>query len=201
MQQSYQRFIELVKDTENVEALYAYFEKVITAPIDISDLLRWQWVQCVSAFDKFVHDLVRAGMLEIFLGNRASTPKYNTFQIDVQTYADMINNSVDASLIFERKIVMKHSFLAFQDPVKVAEALAFIWNESDKWGKISNLMGMTKYDCTTYLKNIVIRRNQIVHEGDYTDYLSKRQDIFSQDVLDIRNYILKLGKAIYDCVK
>ena len=49
--------------------------------------------------------------------------------------------------------------------------------------------------------HIVIRRNQIVHEGDYTDYLSKRQDIFSQDVLDIRNYILKLGKAIYDCVK
>ena len=75
MQQSYQRFIELVKDTENVEALYTYFEKVITAPIDISDLLRWQWVQCVSAFDKFVHDLVRTGMLEIFLGNRADVYK------------------------------------------------------------------------------------------------------------------------------
>lgn len=201
MQQSYQRFIDLIKDTENVEALYSYFEKVITVPIDISNLLRWQWVQCISAFDKLVHDMVRAGMLEIFLGNRAPTPKYNTFQIDVQTYSDMVNNSVDASLIFERKIVMKHSFLAFQDPGKVADALAFIWNESDKWEKISNLMGMSKYDCTTYLKNIVIRRNQIVHEGDYTDYLSKRQDIFLQDVLDIRDYILKLGKAIYDCVK
>ena len=201
MRQSYQRFIELVKDTGNVEALYNYFEKVMMVPIDTSDLLRWQWVQCISAFDKFVHDLVRIGMLDIFLGNRASTSKYNAFQIDIQTYTDMLNNNVDASLIFERKIVMKHSFLAFQDPGKVADALAFIWNDSDKWQKISNLMGMSKYDCTTYLKNIVIRRNQIVHEGDYTDYLSKRQDIFPQDVIDIRNYILKLGKAIYDCVR
>ncbi len=201
MLQSYQRFSDLVKDTENVETLYNYFEKSVVVPVDTSDLLRWQWVQCISAFDKFVHDIVRVGMLEIFLGNRASTPKYNSFQIDIQTYRDMSNNRIDAAIIFERKIILKHGFLAFQDPNKVADALSFIWNENDKWAKISNGMQMNKNNCTTYLKNIVIRRNQIVHEGDYTDNLSKRQDIFLQDVIDIRAYILKLGKVIYDCVK
>ena len=201
MLQSYQRFVKLVEDTENVEVLYNYFEKTMAVPVDISDLLRWQWVQSISAFDKFIHDLVRVGMLEIFVGNRALTPKYKDFQIDIQTYWDMANNAIDASMILERKIVMKHSFMAFQDPKKVAEALSYIWNESDKWEKVSNLMGMDRNSCTTYLKNIVIRRNQIVHEGDYTDNLSKRQDIFPQDVIDIRDYILKLGKAIYDCVK
>lgn len=199
MLQSHKRFVKLVQDTQNVETLYNYFEHSVV-PVDISDLLRWQWVQCISAFDKFVHDVVRVGMVEIFLENRTPTPKYNTFQIDIQTYGDMINNIIDASLIFERKIILKHGFLAFQDPSKVADALSYIWNENDKWGKISNLMGMSKDDCTTYLRNIVIRRNQIVHEGDYTDSLSRRQDIFLQDVIDIRNYILKLGQAIYDCV-
>jgi hypothetical protein len=199
MLQSHKRFVKLVQDTQNVETLYNYFENSVV-PVDISDLLRWQWVQCISAFDKFVHDVVRVGMVEIFLENRTPTPKYNTFQIDIQTYGDMINNIIDASLIFERKIILKHGFLAFQDPSKVADALSYIWNENDKWGKISNLMGMSKDDCTTYLRNIVIRRNQIVHEGDYTDSLSRRQDIFLQDVIDIRNYILKLGQAIYDCV-
>lgn len=201
MKQSYQRFIDLVRDTENVEVLYNYFEKFMAVPVDISDLLRWQWVQCISAFDKFIHDLVRVGMLEIFQGNRVPTPKYKTFQIDMQTYEDMTNNKMDASFIFERKIILKHSFMAFQDPGKVADALSFIWDENDKWGKISNQMGMDNNDCKTYLKNIVIRRNQIVHEGDYTDRLSKRQDIFLQDVIDIRKYILDLGKAIYNCVK
>ncbi|RHV12575.1 hypothetical protein DXB73_09990 [Clostridium sp. OM05-6BH] len=199
MLQSHKRFVKLVQDTQNVETLYNYFEHSVV-PVDISDLLRWQWVQCISAFDKFVHDVVRVGMVEIFLENRTPTPKYNTFQIDIQTYGDMINNIIDASLIFERKIILKHGFLAFQDPSKVADALSYIWNENDKWGKISNLMGMSKDDCTTYLRNIVIRRNQIVHEGDYTDSLSRRQDIFLQDVIDIRDYILKLGQAIYDCV-
>lgn len=199
MLQSHKRFVKLVQDTQNVETLYNYFENSVV-PVDISDLLRWQWVQCISAFDKFAHDVVRVGMVEIFLENRTPTPKYNTFQIDIQTYGDMINNIIDASLIFERKIILKHGFLAFQDPSKVADALSYIWNENDKWGKISNLMGMSKDDCTTYLRNIVIRRNQIVHEGDYTDSLSRRQDIFLQDVIDIRNYILKLGQAIYDCV-
>ena len=199
MLQSHKRFVKLVQDTLNVETLYNYFEHSVV-PVDISDLLRWQWVQCISAFDKFVHDVVRVGMVEIFLGNRTPTPKYNTFQIDIQTYGDMINNIIDASLIFERKIILKHGFLAFQDPSKVADALSYIWNENDKWGKISNLMGMSKDDCTTYLRNIVIRRNQIVHEGDYTDSLSRRQDILLQDVIDIRDYILKLGQAIYDCV-
>ena len=199
MLQSHKRFVKLVQDTQNVETLYNYFENSVV-PVDISDLLRWQWVQCISAFDKFVHDVVRVGMVEIFLENRTPTPKYNTFQIDIQTYGDMINNIIDASLIFDRKIILKHGFLAFQDPSKVADALSYIWNENDKWGKISNLMGMSKDDCTTYLRNIVIRRNQIVHEGDYTDSLSRRQDIFLQDVIDIRNYILKLGQAIYDCV-
>lgn len=199
MLQSHKRFVKLVQDTQNVETLYNYFEHSVV-PVDISDLLRWQWVQCISAFDKFVHDVVRVGMVEIFLGNRTPTPKYNTFQIDIQTYGDIINNIIDASLIFERKIILKHGFLAFQDPSKVADALSYIWNENDKWGKISNLMGMSKDDCTTYLRNIVIRRNQIVHEGDYTDSLSRRQDIFLQDVIDIRDYILKLGQAIYDCL-
>jgi len=92
-------------------------------------------------------------MVEIFLENRTPTPKYNTFQIDIQTYGDMINNIIDASLIFERKIILKHGFLAFQDPSKVADALSYIWNENDKWGKISNLMGMSKDDCTTYLRS------------------------------------------------
>lgn len=201
MLQSYQRFINLVKDTENVEVLYDYIEKVMIASVDTSDLLRWQWVQCISAFDKFVHDLVRVGMLEIFLGNRTSTTKYKTFQMDMQTYEDITNNMTDASLIFERKVILKHGFLAFQDPSKVADALSYIWNENDKWGKIASLMGMYKNDCMTYLKNIVIRRNQIVHEGDYTDSLSKRQDIFPQDVIDIRKYILELGRAIFNCVK
>ena len=197
---AYKRFLELFNDTQNVKILYEYIENTMKAPIDTSDLLRWQWVQCISAFDKFVHDIVRIGMIDIFQGNRLATPKYNTFQMDIQTYVDMQNSPLTAVTIFEQKIILKHSFLAFQDPGKVADALSYIWNDNDKWATISSMVGMSRNDCVTFLKNAVIRRNQIVHEGDYTDVLAKRQDIYEQDVNEIRQFILKIGKAIYDCV-
>lgn len=82
----------------------------------------------------------------------------------------------------------------------MADALSYIWNEGDKWLKISRMIGMDKNDCVTYLKNAVIRRNQIVHEGDYTDALSKRQEIYVQDVTDVKEFILKVGETIYNCV-
>ena len=198
---AYKRFKILVEDTDNVGVLYEYLTETVKAPIDISDLLRWQWIQCISAFDKFIHDIVRKGILEIYQGRRTATSKYNTFVIDMKTYNDMKNDPLKELTILEQRITLKHSYLAFQEPSKVADALSYIWNENNKWDVIAGKIGMSKNDCVTFLKNAVIRRNQIVHEGDYTDIYSKRQDILEQDVKDIKIFILKVGEAISDCVK
>ena len=200
---AYKRFIDLIDDTKNVEVLYRYISNKVVVPIDTSDLLRWQWVQCVSAFDKLVHDLVKIGMIEIFNGTRETTAKYESFIIDLNTYQQMINNPDIACNIFEKRIILCNGYKAFQDPDKVADALSYIWDEKDKWIKISSNMRMhlNKDDCRTMLRNIVIRRNQIVHEGDYTDILLKRQDILDEDVESVRNFIIDLGKSIYNCVK
>lgn len=198
---AHKRFKLLVNDTDNVGTVYDYLEKTVKAPIDLSDMLRWQWVQCISAFDKFIHDIVRIGILEIYQGQRIITSKYNMFAIDMQTYCDMKNDPLRELQILEQRIILKHSYLAFQDPSKVADALAYIWNDSDKWGMIASQIGMNKNDCVTFLKNAVIRRNQIVHEGDYIDVYSKRQDIFEQDVKDVKEFVLQVGEAIYNLVK
>lgn len=198
---AYEKFEKLVEDTKNVHTLYEYIENVMKAPFDYSDLLRWQWIQCVSAFDKLIHDLVRIGMIEVFQGQRIATAKFNAFSLDYLSYNEMLNNPIQRVQIFEQKIILKHSYLAFQDPGKVADALSYIWNENDKWLKIANKVGIDKNTCLIKLKNIVSRRNQIVHEGDYADTLSQRQEIYSSDVVDIRNFILKVGEGIYLCVK
>lgn len=198
---AYKRFKMLIADTDNVEALYDYLENIVKIPMDISDLLRWQWVQYISAFDKFIHDIVRIGILEIYQGQRTITSKYNTFAIDMQTYSEIKNDPLKELSILEQRITLKHGYLAFQDPNKVSEALAYIWADRDKWGIIASQIGMNKNDCVTFLKNVVIRRNQIVHEGDYTDIYSKRQDIYEHDVKAVKMFILNVGEAIYNCVK
>lgn len=147
---AYKRFKLLVNDTDNVGTVYGYLEKTVKVPMDLSDMLRWQWVQCISVFDKFIHDIVRIGILEIYQGQRIITSKYNMFAIDMQTYWDMKNDPLRELQILEQRIILKHSYLAFQDPSKVADALSYIWNANDKWGMIASQIGMNKNDCVTF---------------------------------------------------
>ena len=44
---AYKRFKLLVNDTDNVGTVYGYLEKTVKVPIDISDMLRWQWIKCI----------------------------------------------------------------------------------------------------------------------------------------------------------
>lgn len=196
---AYNRFKQLIDDTYNVDAIYKYVKSMVT-PLDTSDLLRWQWVQAVSALDKLIHDLVKIGMLEEFNGTRTKTKQYENFLIDMRTYSEMTSNPIAALNYFEQRIIICNGYKSFQDPKKIAEALSYIWGESDKWTVIADAIGMTKNDCVTKLNNIVIRRNQIAHEGDYVDLLSKRQDIYETDVNDVRSFILQIGEAIYNNV-
>jgi hypothetical protein len=50
------------------------------------------------------------------------------------------------------------------------------------------------------LKNIAIRRNQIVHEGDYANIALQRQIIDKADVIVVVSFIEKLGTSIFNLV-
>jgi len=110
---------------------------------------------------------------------------------------------------FEREIFLKHKTLSFQDPDKITDALSYIWSEEHKWQKIhlkiiqpiSTLQVMTEKDIKTYLKNIVARRNQIVHEADINIQNSSKEIMDADEANNIVQFIDALGKSIYECVK
>lgn len=82
---------------KNVTAgLYEYLS-INKVPLDSSDLLRWQWVLSVSALDKYIHDIVAAGMVEQYLNRRATTPKFNAFQLSM----NVINNLAIAPVLYK----------------------------------------------------------------------------------------------------
>ena len=78
-------FQELMNQTQLSDGLYTYLDEK-RVPIDATDLLRWEWVLAVSALDKYIHDIVRIGMMHQFLGQRSVTEKYNSFRIDMRKY-------------------------------------------------------------------------------------------------------------------
>lgn len=195
-------FNSLINQCSSIMGIYEYLESN-NVPIDSSDLLRWQIVLAVSALDKFVHDVVRIGMVEEFNGIRPETPKYKNIKINLSTLS-AIKNSSNPEIEFSNEIVRQHSFLAFQDPDKISDALSFIWDETHKWQKISLYMAtpISENDLKIKLKNIVIRRNQMVHEGDClsTQIPLQQQSISKSDTMDVINFIKELVNAIKMCI-
>ncbi|MEN5235054.1 HEPN domain-containing protein [Sphingobacterium faecium] len=168
----------------------------------ISDILRSEIVYIVSALDKFLHDVVKVGILEIFNLQRQETPAFNNFSISISQMNSIMNplTNQNPNAILEEIVITNHRHLSFQDPDKIAQALSLIWLETHKWQKIAIKLGMTEMALKVELKNIVIRRNQIVHEGDIDLFSNDIQDINENDVLKSVNFINSLVNAIYDSI-
>ncbi len=200
MNNSYSLFCKLIQEINIDKGLYFYISNQIGGPVDASDLLRWQWVQSVSALDKLIHDLVRIGMVQEYQGIRPATSAFNTFPLNMQTELIFESNPMFAPLEFESVVRKKFGTMSFQDPLKIADALAYIWIENHKWKEIATQLGMPENACKEKQKNIVIRRNQIVHEADYQDILGVRQSLTQTDVNDVVDFEYKLGTAIFQLV-
>lgn len=201
MNTAYNVFQNILQDTRSSDTLYVYLKDYVRPPYDYSDLLRWQWAQSVSALDKLVHDLIRIGMVSTYQGLRAPTPKYSSFTISMDCCSQMFQFPILSSSIFEGQVTQRLSQFSYQEPTRISDGLALIWDESNKWRKISDKIGLREDYTKTKLKNISIRRNQIVHEGDYSSVLLHRQSITHNDTLDVIDFITTIGTAIYQLVK
>lgn len=198
MKQAKVVFQALMSQKNVTSALYDYLS-VNKIPLDSSDLLRWQWVLAVSALDKYIHDIVADGMVEQYINKRPHTPKFDAFQLSVNTFFN-IKSAPVPEMEFRNEVIRKNSYLAFQEPNKIADALSFIWDEQHKWDVISSNMAtpISSSDLKTKLKNIVVRRNQIVHEGDClsTNIPLTQQPITLSDSQDVIQFITELVDAI-----
>lgn len=192
-----------INRVRNTDSLFVHLTTQLGfKPTDVSDLLRSEIVYSLSSFDRLIHDLVKAGMVESFKGLRTPTNSYKNFNISLNQF-DAINSASvpPAEFVFAQTITSSNKHLSFQDPDRVTEALGLIWHENHKWQKIAMEMGIDQRNLKTELKNIVIRRNQIVHEGDFDLFTGNIQPIIHSDTQQSVNFIDKIGKSIYDLVK
>ncbi|NER00540.1 MAG: hypothetical protein F6K30_28235 [Cyanothece sp. SIO2G6] len=201
MYREFSLFERNMEQVRELASIYQYLEDTIAAPISFDDILRSQVVYSVSAFDKLIHDLVRTGMVDIFMGRRTTTPKYLSEAISLKLYGEINSASVPPKeVIFEQAIFKKLQVVSYQDPSKVAEGLSFIWEERQKWQKIAASMGTTDSLVKTKLKLIVSRRNSIAHEADIDPSSGTKYGISKLDSEDITDFLYQCGAAIFQLV-
>lgn len=202
MQRAYDQFKDSMKYVKELDALFIHLKDNLHLPNDLTDILRAEWVYCVSAMDKLIHELARIGMIESFQGRRPQTAKFSSFGITTNTLLSNISNTgYPTEYWFEQEIIEKHKHLAFQAPEKIADALSLIWNDQHKWQTLATMLGTNQQALTTQLKTIVNRRNQIVHEADLDLTTGVRNRVDKVDIDDVVIFIEKLSEAIFNAVK
>ncbi len=181
--------------------IYEYLASSVVSPLSFDDLLRSQIVYSLSAFDKLIHDLVRIGMVETYKGNRPATVKYLNESISLKIHADLVAKSLPPKEhIFEQSLYQKFKAISYQHPEKVAEGLSYVWNESHKWLKIAEKMGLSDSAARTTLKLIADRRNAIVHEADIDPVNNLKLAISKLECEEITNFLHKCGNEIVELV-
>lgn len=204
MLQAKGQFDKSFSRVNEIHALYNHLknEWLFTSTF-LDDLLRSEIVYIISALDKFIHDIVKIGILESYNNLRPKTSALNGFTISFAQLNLFVSPvpGMDSNNLLESIIIDNHKHLSFQDPLKISQALSLIWDENHKWYQIANAMGLSENDVKIELKNIVIRRNQIVHEADLDLFTNTIQSINETDVLNSVSFINNLVNSIYSLVK
>lgn len=202
MYNAFKLFEKNISEIRHLVELHDYLSLTQKIPMNFDDILRFQIVYALSAFDKLVHDLIRVGMVEIYKGIRPVTPKYLTVTISVDQHANLVSASFPPKeLVFQNYIFDKLKIVSYQDPDKVSEGLSHIWSEKQKWLKISNTLRVDESYAKNTLKLISNRRNSIVHEADIDPVTGFKFNISKNDSTDTIDFLYNCGMVIYNLVK
>jgi len=175
--------------------LYDYFSGQLKA-IDLSELLRAQYIMLVSALDHYVHTRVREGLLDIFYDNTKSSPKISISSKIVKLLLQEQDEYEQRRILDAevRNILSKDSY---QSTRSIENAFGLI--EIKKiWSSIASGFGKSAEDIINTLNLIVTRRNKIAHESDINpttgnkEYIDK--NIVSDTIIFIKTLICEFDK-------
>ena len=87
-------FNSRILEIKALGSVFDFLEKSVSGILDYTDILRAQIVYAVSAYDALLHDLIREGMRDAYLGVRPSTPKFDAEALTVSQHKALVAASV-----------------------------------------------------------------------------------------------------------
>lgn len=178
----------------DMHALHHSLTIQLTSAVDLSDMLRAEIVLAVSAFDYFIHELTRLGMLECHTNARPRTDSFKRFPMRIEAALGLTNQVLDT------EIRTKHGYQSFQHPDKVAEAIRLVSNVK-LWDAVGIELGITTNNLKTNLSLVIDRRNKIAHEADLDP--SYPGQLWSIDRLQVEytvDLLEKIGGAVFKVI-
>jgi len=161
------QFRKNIESAKQLGFIYTAFSDKLRSTLDLSEILRAEFVLVVSALDCFIHDLVRMGMSKIFQEQSDEPNAFLSATISLKAAKEILNarTNEERIYIFEGEIRRLHAYETFQSPDNISKALSRIGIKSI-WDKTAKELKLESKFVRDNLKSIVVKRNQIAHESD-----------------------------------
>jgi len=191
-------FKKNIDSINSLGSIYMYFENNKVKALDFSEILRAEYVLLVSAFDHFIHEVVKEGMLKIFEGSKSANKNFDNFSITLKT----LNLILSAEHQHEKKAILDGEIKkitakdSYQSPSSVEKALNLI-DINNIWSIVSPHMGISPKDIKDQLALIVNRRNKIAHEADFDTLIGAKNPIDRLLVDEVKTFLTKLVYSVH----
>lgn len=165
---------------------------------------RTQIVFLVSAFDFFMHEIVKFGLNKIYEKEWEKTEKYNNLSIclgmideilreenDINWFPDFVNRKFLTETIISYESVVDALKLLGIDNKKIADAVFYERDSDEK----------TQMKLKRKLNELFARRNWIVHQSDRRHTDAELIKISDVEVREFVYNIQKIVEAIIECAK
>ena len=160
MLSSIEQFRDDIGRVRAIGSLFGSLGQLTIPVLDETDLLRAQFVMAVSALDRYVHEITRVGMLEVFYGVRTPTNAYLRFQVGMEGVFSALADPKESAW-FDAEIRGRNSgYQSFQHPDRIADALR-LFSSRELWPSVAAQLGLTVQEVKSELSLIVERRNKI----------------------------------------
>lgn len=184
---------------ENIKEITYAFELLENTNKETKEyILRCQIVSLMSAVDKYIHDIIKYGIIEIFNKSREKTKEYEQFTINMEIVERAIKNLESIDWL-EDGILLTNKYKTFMQYGRIMKSLEIIIDKK-KLQNIHKNIGTSKKSLENEINNIYKRRNIIAHQSDICDETNSKNDIdydYVQKSLDlISNFIENIHNII-----
>lgn len=197
MKEEYRLFKNTMESLENRLAILDNSESDdVKFVLEMDDVRRFVLVMAVSAFDKFIHDVVRRGLIDSFERKRLATKAYLLYKIPISIVQE---TDIEKRLTkFENYIKEEQQKISYQklEPA-IINGLKLLDDNANfveirKW-----LNDMRDEEFKLNFSNIINRRNLIVHELDMDRSTGLKKEVDSDEIKQNLRFLKDFGEAIY----
>lgn len=154
----------------------SHFERLQLGAFEIADIYRAAWTQAVAALDHWVHEEIAERLLHLAERPDIARPRhYPDIQLPLEAIEQIRRGDLSARSAVDAYYVQKDlSRATYQDPDRIREGLRMVADVNDLWQRVAVLLderagngrSAQGKDVIDHMREIVRRRNKIVHEYD-----------------------------------